>query len=56
MCATANLKEKRQANVRYASACRAVRQIQLVSRMKEVDSAAPHDKLKHIGHLLVASP
>jgi len=36
-------------NVRYASACRDVREIQLTS---EFTATEPHDKLKHIGHLL----
>ena len=39
-------------NVRYASACRELRKIQLTS---ELDATQSHDKLKHIGHLLNVS-
>ncbi|HEY8227283.1 MAG TPA: hypothetical protein VIG25_18570 [Pyrinomonadaceae bacterium] len=55
-----------QPDVRYASACRDLPQIQLFSGMsaagfdgcgkhqflKTVESVARHDKLKHIGHLV----
>jgi hypothetical protein len=58
---TLKLKEVLQPNVRYASACRELPQVQFLSGkqwhefLEEVESAATPDKLKHIGHSVAES-